>query len=77
VGVTLSREARKGLVVKLRYDNPVGAPVAAGQPLGSLEISAPNVTTFTVPLVAGREVPRAGMVGRVTGAMSYLIWGAS
>jgi D-alanyl-D-alanine carboxypeptidase (penicillin-binding protein 5/6) len=77
VGVTLSREARKGLVVKLRYDNPVGAPVAAGQPLGSLEISAPNVTTFTVPLVAGREVPRAGMVGRVTGAMGYLIWGAS
>jgi D-alanyl-D-alanine carboxypeptidase (penicillin-binding protein 5/6) len=77
VGVTLSREARKGLVVKLRYDNPVGAPVAAGQQLGSLEISAPNVTTFTVPLVAGREVPRAGMVGRVTGAMGYLIWGAS
>ena len=77
VGVTLSREARKGLVVKLRYDNPVGAPVAAGQPLGSLEISAPNMTPFTVPLVAGREVPRAGMVGRVTGAMSYLIWGAS
>jgi serine-type D-Ala-D-Ala carboxypeptidase (penicillin-binding protein 5/6) len=77
VGVTLSREARKGLVVKLRYDNPVGAPVAAGQPLGSLEISAPNVTTFTVPLVAGREVPRAGMVGRVTGAIGYLIWGAS
>jgi D-alanyl-D-alanine carboxypeptidase (penicillin-binding protein 5/6) len=77
VGVTLSREARKGLVVKLRYDNPVGAPVAAGQPLGSLEISAPNMTPFTVPLVAGREVPRAGMVGRVTGAMGYLIWGAS
>jgi D-alanyl-D-alanine carboxypeptidase (penicillin-binding protein 5/6) len=77
VGVTLSRQARKGLVVKLRYDNPVGAPVAAGQKLGSLEISAPDMTPFTVPLVAGREVPRAGVVGRVTGAMEYLIWGAS
>ena len=32
---------------------------------------------LTVPLVAGDEVPRAGMLGRVTAALGYLVWGAS
>jgi serine-type D-Ala-D-Ala carboxypeptidase (penicillin-binding protein 5/6) len=77
VGVTLSREARKGMNVKLRYDSPVPAPVAKGQPLGALEISAPGSDVVTVPLVAGQEVPKAGMLGRITGAISYLVFGAS
>jgi D-alanyl-D-alanine carboxypeptidase (penicillin-binding protein 5/6) len=77
VGVTLSREARRGLSVKLRYDNPAPAPIRAGQQLGSLEISAPNMTTFSVPLVAGREVARAGILGRVTSMVGYYVRGAS
>ncbi|MEK0081957.1 D-alanyl-D-alanine carboxypeptidase family protein [Benzoatithermus flavus] len=77
VGVTLSHEARRGLSVKLRYGNPVPAPIEAGQQLGSLEISAPNMTTFSVPLVAGKDVPRAGLLGRVTSMVGYYVWGAS
>jgi D-alanyl-D-alanine carboxypeptidase (penicillin-binding protein 5/6) len=76
VGVTLSREARKGMNVKLRYDSPVPAPVAKGQPLGALEISAPGSDVVTIPLVAGQEVPKAGMLGRITGAIGYLVFGA-
>jgi D-alanyl-D-alanine carboxypeptidase (penicillin-binding protein 5/6) len=77
VGVTLPREKRKDLVVKLRYDSPVPAPVAAGQQLGHLEISAPGMETYTVPLVAGQEVPKAGVLGRLTGALTYLVLGAA
>lgn len=77
VGVTLPRDKRKGLVVRLRYDNPVPAPVAAGQRLGQLELSAPGVEPFAVPLMAGREVPKAGMLGRLTSAVSYLVFGAA
>jgi D-alanyl-D-alanine carboxypeptidase (penicillin-binding protein 5/6) len=76
VGVTLSREARRGMVVKLRYDSPVQAPIEAGQPMGALEISAPGASTVTVPLVAGRDVPRAGVFGRIAGAVNYLVFGA-
>jgi D-alanyl-D-alanine carboxypeptidase (penicillin-binding protein 5/6) len=77
VAVTLSREARKGLTVKLSYDSPVPAPVAAGQQLGTLEISAPGMATLDVPLLAGHEVAKAGMLGRVTGTLGHLLGGAS
>ena len=77
VGVTLPREKRKGLVVKLRYDSPVPAPVAAGQRLGQLEISAPGMETYAVPLVAAQEVPKAGVLGRLTGALTHLVLGAA
>jgi serine-type D-Ala-D-Ala carboxypeptidase (penicillin-binding protein 5/6) len=75
VAVTLSRDARKGLSVKLSYDNPVPAPVAAGQQVGTLEIAAPGMTPLAVPLVAAQEVPKAGMLGRATAAFGYLLRG--
>jgi D-alanyl-D-alanine carboxypeptidase (penicillin-binding protein 5/6) len=77
VAVTLSREARKGMVVKLFYDNPAAAPIVKDQELGRVEITAPGTVPFNVPLVAAADVPEAGMLGRFTGALSYLIWGRS
>jgi D-alanyl-D-alanine carboxypeptidase (penicillin-binding protein 5/6) len=76
VGVTLSRDARKGMVVKMNYDSPVPAPIAKGQKLGSVEITAPGTDPVVVPLVAGQEVPKAGVVGRIAGAINYLVFGA-
>jgi D-alanyl-D-alanine carboxypeptidase (penicillin-binding protein 5/6) len=75
VAVTLSREARKGLAVKVSYDNPVPAPVAAGQRVGTLEIGAPGMAPLAVPLVAAQEVPKAGMLGRATAAFGYFLRG--
>jgi len=77
VALTLSREARKGLVVKLRYDNPVPAPVAQGQAVGALEVTAAGQPTVTFPLTAGGPVERAGMLGRITHAVGYLMRGPS
>ena len=76
VAITLSREARKGLVVKLSYPSPVPAPVVAGQEVGRAEIAAPGMAPMIVPLIAAVEVARAGMLARATGSLSYLIWGA-
>ena len=76
VGVTLSREARKGMVAKLRYESPVQAPIAKGQRLGTLEVTAPGSDLVSIPLVAGKDVPRAGMFGRIAGAINYLVFGA-
>ena len=77
VAVTLSREARKGMVVKLFYDNPAPAPIIKDQPMGRVEVTAPGSDPFVVPLVAAADIPEAGMLGRFTGALSYLIWGRS
>lgn len=73
--VTLPREARKGLVVKLSYANPVAAPVRAGTELGHAVIEAPGMTPISVPLVAAADVAKAGLMARATGTLSYLIWG--
>ena len=73
VTITLAREDRAGLVVKLRYGNPVAAPVRAGQPLGFIELAAPGQAPRSVPLLAGGDVARAGMLGRITGAVGHLV----
>ncbi len=75
VAVTLTRQARKSLVVKAHYEAPIPAPIARGTPLGELEIIAPGLEPFTVPLVAGAGVQRAGVVDRVGQVLGYLLWG--
>lgn len=77
VAVTLSREARQGMQVKVFYDNPAPAPISRGQQLGRVEVTAPGADPYTVPLVAAADVPEAGMLGRFTSALGYLVWGRS
>ena len=75
--LTLTREARKGLVVKVSYASPIPAPVTAGTPVGHLEIEAPGAAPLSLPLVAADDVPKATLLGRATGTLSYLLWGAT
>ena len=77
VTLTLSREARRNLQVTVVYDSPVPAPVAAGMQLGQLVIAAPGIEPRTVALVAGEAVGEVGLYGRMTSALSYLIWGGA
>ena len=76
VSITLTRAARESLDVKVVYDSPVTAPVEAGQVVGQIEMTADGMPTRVLPLVAGRAVERAGILGRMTGTLEYLIWGA-
>jgi serine-type D-Ala-D-Ala carboxypeptidase (penicillin-binding protein 5/6) len=77
VVLTLTPEARRALEVKVIYDEPVPAPVALGTTLAELEISAPGIEPRRVPLLAGEEIQEAGLLGRMSGALGYLIWGRS
>ncbi len=76
VGITLTREARDTLKVKVVYDSPVAAPIGAGQVIGHVEMTADGMPTRMMPLQAARAVERAGVVGRMTGTLNYLIFGA-
>ncbi|MGI9510898.1 MAG: D-alanyl-D-alanine carboxypeptidase family protein [Geminicoccaceae bacterium] len=77
IKVSLSDRARRALKVKLMYETPVPAPVMAGDRLASIRIEAPGVEFQEVPVFAGGNVAKADFVGRVTGALEYLIFGPS
>jgi D-alanyl-D-alanine carboxypeptidase (penicillin-binding protein 5/6) len=77
IAVTLTREAREQLVVTVRYRSPVPAPVAKGTRLGELVVSAPGMEHHVVPLVAGADVARAGMLGRITGVLGHFLSGGA
>ena len=77
VRISMSDEARRGLKIKLIYETPLPAPVIAGDRVASIRIEAPGLDARDVPVFAGGSVGRADFVGRVTGALEYLIFGPS
>ena len=75
--VTLPRNARKDVRAKAVFDGPIPAPIEAGQEIGKLVISAPDVADTEVPLVAGAAVERLGAFGRIVAAVTYLLGGGA
>ena len=75
--LTLPKRARRGLEVKAVFEGPVSAPIQAGQRIGTLSISAPDVDTVELPLLAGEDVGQLGLVGRLGAALDYILWGSS
>ncbi len=62
------------VAAEIVYAGPVPAPVAAGQPIGALEIRIPGMETRRVPLVAESAVARGGVLRRMITAAAAL-WG--
>ncbi|MEZ5930780.1 MAG: D-alanyl-D-alanine carboxypeptidase family protein [Alphaproteobacteria bacterium] len=77
VKVSLTDQARRALKVKLLYESPVPAPIALDDRLGIVRIEAPGLAAQDVPIFAGADIDKADFVGRVTGALEYLIFGPS
>jgi len=75
--MTLSHDARAKMKVIVRMSNPVAAPVRKGQQLATLVVTAPNLETREIPLIAGEEVNQLGFVGRIEAAVKHVLWGAS
>ncbi len=61
---TLPRSARAGLKAVASFDQPIAAPIAKGQQIGVLTVTAPGMETKIVPLVASVDVPRVGFFSR-------------
>ena len=75
--LTLPRRAWRQLKVVARYDNPLSAPVAEGAVHARLIVTAPGIAAREMPLVAGKNVGRLGVTGRLSAAVRYLLWGES
>lgn len=75
--LTLPKRARRKMKVKASFEGPLPAPIAKGQRLGTLTITAPDVDTMEIPLLAGDDVTQLGLVGRLGAALDYILWGSS
>ncbi len=65
LSVSLPAGRIPALQAKVVYDGPVKAPIAAGQHIADLVVSAPGMPSQSLPLVADKAVPRAGFFGSV------------
>jgi D-alanyl-D-alanine carboxypeptidase (penicillin-binding protein 5/6) len=77
VVATVPRGWRDSLQARIRYEAPVPAPVVKGQELGRLEISGRGVPPMTLPLYAGADVERLGLMARIPAVISRMIGGGT
>lgn len=75
VVVTLPKSWRQSASIKLSYDTPVKAPVAKGQPIGTLTMRGQGVPSMDLHLVAGAEVPRLNLPMRGLAVVSRMVSG--
>ena len=74
--LTLSRKARASMKVTLSYVSPIPAPIAEGQRLATLTLTAPETEPIEIPLQAGKAVGRLGLFGRINAGVRFLVFGA-
>ncbi len=77
VKLTLTDDARRKMQVKIVYESPLPAPIVEGTEVAKLKIDVPGFNFDDVPILAGANVPKAGFLRRVTGALEYIVLGPS
>ena len=59
--------------LKIRYDGPLKAPIAKGQPVAQLVVALPDGTVQQTPLVAAEAVEEAGFFGRFWAGLKQML----
>jgi D-alanyl-D-alanine carboxypeptidase (penicillin-binding protein 5/6) len=73
LAVTLPAGVAAGNIrVRVVYDGPIKAPVAAGQPVAQLVVTTPDTPPQAMPLVAEKAVAEAGFFGRLWAGLASL-----
>lgn len=70
--VTLPRSARAGLKAEAVFDQPIPAPIAKGQTIGKLVVTAPGMEAKEIPLAASAPVERLGFFARLSTKLKLL-----
>ena len=73
--LVLSRTDRRRMKMSVQWNDPVPAPVKAGQKIGTLTLEFPN-RTMSYDLTAAKDVAELGMFDRIGEALKFLIFGA-
>ena len=72
VAVNLPQGRKGALTGTIRYEGPLRAPIAAGQEVAVLEVTAPGVAPARIPLYAAEAVGMAGPLDRIVNAVAGL-----
>ncbi len=75
IAVNLLRASRNNMSVKLIYQSPISAPIEAGQEVAVLSVQAPGTPPIDFPIIAGRSVAEAGVIGRMVQGVTALLSG--
>lgn len=75
--LSISRQDRRKMKMKIVYTGPIPAPIVKGQPIATLEISARDMKPLSLPLVAGADISMLGGVSRLKAAFNYLLMGSA
>ncbi len=75
--ITLAKDARRDMKVSVSYEGPVAAPVAAGDFIATLSVTAPRMEPIERPLRAMAPVRRLGVFRRLGAALKSIMWGVS
>jgi D-alanyl-D-alanine carboxypeptidase (penicillin-binding protein 5/6) len=73
--VAMQVDSRAAMKVTLVYDGPVQAPIAKGQQIGVLKITAPDYPGANIPVYAAQPVSRANIFARMGLGLRTLIFG--
>ncbi|UFN50695.1 D-alanyl-D-alanine carboxypeptidase [Roseomonas sp. OT10] len=73
--LTLPRGWRRQLEVKVQYDSPLQAPVAKGQEVGKISVAGQGVPPMTLPLIAGADVGKMGLLPRIPAVIGRWVSG--
>lgn len=77
LNLTLTNDARRALKAEVVVNEPVASPVAEGQQVGVVRVSAPGIEAKEYPLYAQAAVGRLGFIGRITAKAHYMFSGAA
>ena len=58
--------------LSVRYKTPLTAPIAKGEEVASLIVRAPGQPIARLPLVAGADIARGGMLDRLRNGFAAL-----
>ncbi|KPQ38016.1 MAG: D-alanyl-D-alanine carboxypeptidase (penicillin-binding protein 5/6) DacC [Porphyrobacter sp. HL-46] len=72
VTINMPHGSKGKLTATIRYDGPLRAPIAVGQEVAVLEVTAPGVAPSRVPLFAAEAVETAGPFVRIVNAIAGL-----
>lgn len=70
VTINLPKGSDARLAATIRYDGPLRAPIAAGQEVAVLEVTARGVAPARIPLYAAAPVGKAGPLDRIVNAVA-------
>jgi len=73
---TIHLSQTENVKASAEFDQPIKAPIQAGQKIGTLKVEIEGQNPLEIPLVADKNVAKVGLLGRLWFNIKYFLFGA-